>query len=131
MEKFKRKKVKVHCPTCWKSFVLDPASKYLVTLEHHFLDRTEIEYMDAVDCPHCGCQITLEQRLPKDTRKENKTMSKFVTCDKCKRVFWGQPNLRVETQGMLAAEKYHLCPKCAEQLRAFLHQNPTREADKE
>lgn len=57
-------------------------------------------------------------------------MSNVVTCDKCKRVFWGQKNLRVETQG-LVAEEYKLCPKCAEQLRAFLHQNPTKEADKE
>ena len=55
-------------------------------------------------------------------------MSNFVTCDKCKRV--GRKNLRVEIQG-LVAEKYNLCHKCAEQLRAFLHQNPTREAGKD
>lgn len=63
MKKFKRKKVKVHCCTCGKSFILEPESKYIVTLERHFLDRTEVEYMDAVDCPHCGCQNTLEDRF--------------------------------------------------------------------
>lgn len=59
-KQFKRKKVKGRCPTCWKSFVLDPESKYLVALE----SRDEVEYIDAVDCPHCGCQITMERRLP-------------------------------------------------------------------
>jgi len=76
---------KMKCKVCGKRFDASPHDRYTAfhSIEgglNAVLSGTNKSYFDAYDCPGCGCQITVGERLPRltgganiSTEKEQRT----------------------------------------------------------